>query len=346
MKRHRLIMYGCIGLGMAALAACSVDPDLSPAPVMEEKIELTIPQGFPQPVYTFSNNPLTTDGFKLGRKLFHDPVLSRDNSISCESCHQQFAAFAHLDHAVSHGIDNQFGRRNAPALFNLIWHPHFMWDGGINHIEVQPIAPITNPIEMDETLANVVQKLRSHAEYPLLFKKAFGTDSITAPLMLKALAQFMGMLNSYNSKYDKYMRGQASLSPDEQNGLNLFRSRCANCHAEPLFTDFSFRNNGLDDVFADSGRAHITSLPEDIGKFKVPSLRNVALSRPYMHDGRFQTLSQCIDHYRFHVKPSPTLDPLLTDGISLTETEKHYLLQFLNTLTDYEFINDPRFKPN
>jgi cytochrome c peroxidase len=339
-------MYGFTALGMAALAACSVDPDLSPAPAMEEKIELTIPQGFPQPVYTFSNNPLTADGFKLGRKLFHDPILSRDNSISCESCHQQFAAFAHLDHAVSHGIDNQFGRRNAPALFNLIWHPHFMWDGGINHIEVQPISPITNPKEMDETLAHVVQKLKSHGEYPLLFKKAFGTDSITAPLMLKALAQFMGMLNSYNSKYDKYMRGQTSLSTDEQNGLNIFRAKCASCHAEPLFTDFSFRNNGLDDVFADSGRAHITGMAEDIGKFKVPSLRNVALSRPYMHDGRFQTLSQCIDHYRFHVKPSSTLDPLLTNGIPLTEAEKHYLLQFLNTLTDYEFINDSRFKPN
>jgi cytochrome c peroxidase len=330
----------------AAFHACSVDPDVSPEISPEEKIELVIPQGFPQPVYNFSGNPLTADGFKLGRKLFYDPILSRDNSTSCESCHQQFAAFAHLDHPVSHGIDNQFGTRNAPALFNLIWHSSFMWDGGINHIEVQPIAPITNPIEMDETLPSVISKLKNHPEYPSLFKKAFGTDSITSQLMLRAFAQFMGMMNSYNSKYDKYLRGEAELSAQEQNGLNIFRSRCESCHREPLFSDFTFRNNGLDDVFADSGRAHITNLAEDIGKFKVPSLRNVAVSRPYMHDGRFQTLSQCIDHYRFHVKQSPTLDPLLTNGITLSENEKQDLLQFLSTLTDYEFINDPRFKPN
>jgi cytochrome c peroxidase len=330
----------------AAFHACSVDPDVSPEVSPEEKIELVIPQGFPQPVYNFSGNPLTADGFKLGRKLFYDPILSRDNSTSCESCHQQFAAFAHLDHPVSHGIDNQFGTRNAPALFNLIWHSSFMWDGGINHIEVQPIAPITNPIEMDETLPSVISKLKNHPEYPSLFKKAFGTDSITTQLMLRAFAQFMGMMNSYNSKYDKYLRGEAELSAQEHSGLNIFRSRCESCHREPLFSDFTFRNNGLDDVFADSGRAHITNLAEDIGKFKVPSLRNVAVSRPYMHDGRFQTLSQCIDHYRFHVKQSPTLDPLLTNGITLSENEKQDLLQFLSTLTDYEFINDPRFKPN
>lgn len=329
-----------------AFAGCSVDPELNPAPSPEEKIELVIPQGFPQPVYTFSGNPLTVDGFKLGRKLFHDPILSRDNSTSCESCHQQFAAFAHLDHPVSHGIDNQFGKRNAPSLFNMIWHTSFMWDGGINHIEVQPIAPITNPVEMDESLANVVSKLRNHPQYPTLFKKAFGTDSITSQLMLRAFAQFMGMMNSYNSKYDKYIRGDADLTSQESSGLNIFRAKCESCHKEPLFSDFAFRNNGLDDVFADSGRAHITNLPEDIGRFKVPSLRNVAVSRPYMHDGRFQTLSQCIDHYRFHVKSSSTLDPLLANGITLTENEKQDLLQFLNTLTDYEFINDPRFKPN
>lgn len=344
---NRLIKFTGWLVIPAAFSACSVDPELSPAPSPEEKIELVIPQGFPQPVYNFSGNPLTVDGFKLGRKLFHDPILSRDNSTSCESCHQQFAAFAHLDHSVSHGIDNQFGTRNSPSLFNLIWHSSFMWDGGINHIEVQPIAPITNPIEMDETLANVIIKLKNHPEYPKLFKKAFGTDSITTQLMLRAFAQFMGMMNSYNSKYDKYIRGEAELTPQESNGLNIFRAKCESCHKEPLFSDFSFRNNGLDDVFpTDSGRAHITALPEDIGKFKVPSLRNVAVSRPYMHDGRFQTVSQCIDHYRFHVKPSPTLDPLLTNGISLTESEKQDLLQFLNTLTDYEFINDPRFKPN
>jgi cytochrome c peroxidase len=157
----------------------------------------------------------------------------------------------------------------------------------------------------------------------------------------------MGMLNSYNSKYDKYIRGETALTAQESSGLNIFRSKCESCHKEPLFSDFSFRNNGLDDVFpVDSGRAHITALPEDIGKFKVPSLRNVSVSRPYMHDGRFQTLSQCIDHYRFHVKQSSTLDPLLISGITLSETEKQDLLQFLNTLTDYEFINDPRFKQN
>ncbi len=302
------------------------------------------PQGFPPPVYTFENNPLTQNGFELGRKLFYDPILSLDSSTSCGSCHQQFAAFAHFDHAVSHGINNLLGTRNAPALYNLAWQQAFMWDGGVNHIEVQPLAPITNPVEMDETLPHVIQKLQAHPKYPALFKSAFGSDSITSQNMFRAFAQFMGMLNSYQSKYDEYVAGTTTLSADEMEGLQLFRQKnCTACHSEPLFTDLSYRNNGLDSVFADSGRAHITFLSDDLGKFKAPSLRNVAVTKPYMHDGRFEKLSDCLEHYNSGIKQSSTLDPQLASGIALSQDEKNKIISCLNTLTDNKFITDKRF---
>ncbi|MEY3342372.1 MAG: hypothetical protein RL090_56 [Bacteroidota bacterium] len=315
-------------------------------PQVPGPITFEIPPGFPAPVYDFNNNEVNRKRFELGRKLFYDPILSRDNTISCGSCHQQEGAFAHIDHRVSHGIDNLNGNRNSPALFNLAWHNSFFWDGGVNHIEVQPISPIQNPVEMDETLANVVQKLQSSSTYRTLFRDAYGSDSITSQMMLKAMSQFMALLISADSKYDKYIRGESggTLTAQELSGLNLFRQKCGSCHVEPLFTDLTFRNNGLDSVFVDDpGRALITQSPADSGKFKVPSLRNIELSFPYMHDGSINTLDKVLNHYSTGVKNSTTLDPILNGGIQLTTQEKADIISFLRTLTDHKFVTNKEF---
>lgn len=341
--KKTIAMGGLLAMILIALHACDTDPAIKEE-LPANDIRLVVPDGWPYPNYDFSSNPLTKEGFILGRKLFYDPKLSRDNTISCASCHQQFAAFAHLDHAVSHGIDNLLGTRNAPALFNMNWQTNFMWDGGINHIEVQPIAPITNPVEMDESVSNVVNKLQADASYRSMFNDAFGTETITSQLMFKAMAQFMGMLVSYNSKYDLYLKGQASLTSSENNGLNLFMSKCNSCHTAPLFTNLEYKNNGLDSVFADAGRGRITFLAADSGTFKVPSLRNIALSKPYMHDGRFTTLDQVMDHYSSGIVHSSTLAPELAGGIPLTTQEKQDIIAFLKTLTDNTFTHDARFK--
>lgn len=307
----------------------------------------TIPQGFPQPVYDPIDNGMTPKGYALGKKLFFDPILSRDNTISCGDCHKQWSAFADGAHPLSHGIDNLFGIRNTPPIFNLAWMPYFMWDGGINHIEVMPIDPITNPVEMDETLANVIDKLNNHPEYPELFADVFGISPINSQQMLTSMAWFMTSIVSNNSKYDQYLKGEVSLSSDELSGKLLFEDKCANCHTPPLFTDYSFKNNGLDSTFpSDSGRARITGLYSDIGKFKVPSLRNVEYSGPYMHDGRFNTLEQVIDHYSSGIVYSHTLDTnnIPVSGFSLTANEKAQIVLFLKTLSDDTFINNEAYK--
>ncbi|WP_205529356.1 cytochrome-c peroxidase [Taibaiella koreensis] len=338
-----LAFYSCKKDNVEEQEPVAVDPSLA-------NIEFKVPESWPLPVYNFSNNPLTKEGFKLGRKLFFDPILSRDNSISCGTCHQPFAAFSQLDHAVSHGVDDRVGTRNSPALFNLNWHSSFFWDGGVNHIEMQPFAPITNPLEMDETLANVIAKLQARDEYKQLFKDAFGTDEITTQKMTRALAQFMGMMVSSNAPYDKYMRHEGTLSADEMAGLTVFRSKCAACHTEPLFSDFSLRNNGLalqnnEKGIIDSGRGIITPLdPSSFYKFKVPSLRNLKYTAPYMHDGRLATIDAVLDHYTGDVQHTPNLDPLLENGISLSAQERQQLKAFLNTLNDETFVKDIRFQ--
>lgn len=295
---------------------------------------------FPEPVYTFQNNKQSYSRFKLGRALFYDPVLSSDSTISCALCHEQPHAFGGHSTAFSTGVNGLLGNRNSPPIFNLAWSPAFMWDGGINHLEVMPIAPITNPVEMDETLANVVAKLQQSERYRDLFKAAYGSETITDQKMLQALAQYLAMIISDNAKYDKVRRGESSYTANEQAGYDLFVAKCSQCHTEPLFTDQSYRNNGLDAIFTDQGRAIITQQASDAGKFKVPSLRNVELTYPYMHDGRFFTLNQVLDHYHSGVQQSSTLDPLLSTGIPLTGTEKQQLIAFLKTLTDYELLND------
>ncbi len=304
-----------------------------------------IPEGFPRPHYTFKDNQLTKEGFELGRKLFYDGRLSKDRNFPCASCHQQFAAFSTYQHDLSHGYNNSFTTRNAPALFNLAWQKEFHLDGGINNIEVQPLAPITAPNEMAEDITNVVNKLKQDPAYRKMFKAAFGDEKITSQKILKALTQFICSIVSADSKYDRVKKGKASFIPFEQRGYDVFKAKCATCHPEPLFTDFSYRNIGLpvDTFLNDYGRMRITNDKADSLKFKVPSLRNVDLTSPYMHDGRFWFLSQVLDHYRKGVQKSATLDSSLTDGIPLTNLEVTYLVSFLRTLTDSSLIKNPRF---
>ena len=313
--------------------------------ITKKDVELKIPKGFPKPVYSFKNNRITPEGFLLGRKLFHDPILSRDSSTSCSSCHQRIAAFAHIDHTLSHGINGLIGKRNVPAIQNGIWQSHFMWDGGINHIEVQPLAPITGPHEMDESLPNVILKLQRNPVYVGLFRKAFQDTLVTSERMLKALAQFTGLMISGNSRYDRFSRGEDTLSDVELNGLKLFRTRCENCHREPLFTDNSFRNIGLkpDSSLKDSGRAAITGIPSDFMKFKVPGLRNVEMTYPYMHDGRFRKLQHVLNHYAEGNFFTTNVDSTIVRNVGLSDKEKSDLIAFLKTLTDREFLYDRRF---
>jgi len=339
MKKLLLIIFPLL-IGIS----CSVDPEIKPI-VPADGIKEIIPDGWPQPHYRFTDNTLTSETFILGRTLFYEPMFSRDNSISCGSCHQQFAAFAHSAHQFSHGIDSRLGTRNAPALQNLTWNTSFMHDGGVNNIEVFPPAPITNPVEMDETLANVVQKISASAKYQSLFRKAYGDDTVTTQRMFKAIAQFMGTMYSYNSKYDKVKQGSESFTASEQSGYSLFVQKCASCHKEPLFSDYEFRNNGLsiNTTIKDSGRAHITGNPADLYKFKTPSLRNIEVTGPYMHDGRFTTMEECLNHYTSGVTNGPTLDPALNGGISLNTQEKNDIIAFLKTLTDHQFLSDKRY---
>jgi len=307
------------------------------------------PGNFPPAVYTFQDNPLTRNGFKLGRELFYDPILSIDHSISCANCHQQFAAFAQLDHPVSHGVDDCLGARNTPVLFNLAWQHEFMWDGGVNHIEVSPLNALTNPCEMANNLPEIVGRLKQSDKYTALFNQAFHTNEISSQLLLKALTQFMAALISANSKYDKVMRGEGNtqFTSQESAGYILFKEKCATCHREPLFTDLSYRSNGLDLHSADAGRDSITHEASDHGKFRVPSLRNVEASGPYMHDGRFEHLEQVLEHYNAGMVHSCNLDPLFKKdtqpGIRLTSQEQTQLMAFLKTLTDHAFLVNPAF---
>lgn len=314
-------------------------------------IHFVQPKGWPKPHYDLSKNKITRNGFELGKLLFFDQILSRDSSTSCASCHVQFTGFTHVDHALSHGIDGLKGTRNSPVIFNMAWAPSFMWDGGVNHLDAQPIAPITNPVEMDNTLEKALKKLQAQHYYRIRYYKAFGDSEITTQRTMLALSQFILLLESYNSKYDKVKRKEKGekFTAQEQKGYSLFVKNCSGCHKEPLFTDYSFQNNGLkpDAQLNDPGRFKITKSPEDSLKFKVPSLRNVAVSFPYMHDGRFRDLKQVLEHYTNGIYLSRTTSSLISKGITLSDEEKECLIAFLNTLTDKDFLFDFRFRrPN
>jgi len=303
------------------------------------------PAGWPQPVYVFKTNPLRKESIYLGRILFHDPILSRDYTISCASCHLPQTAFTHVDHSLSHGIEGRIGMRNSPALMNLAWSRYFMWDGAVNHLEVQPLAPISNHDEMDDNLAHVVEKLNQSKPYRSLFKAAYGDSLVTGQRTLKAISQFMLSLVSCTSKYDQVKAGKASFSPLEAQGYLLFKRSCSSCHTEPLFTNGGFENNGLalDTNLKDLGRMKITHRSSDSLKFKVPSLRNIEVSYPYMHDGRFRNLAMVLFHYSDGIIQSPTLSPVLKNKLPLNEADKNALIAFLKTLTDEAFLHNPEY---
>lgn len=335
-------------LVFTAMISCKKDPEIiDPALISgENNYAPVVPAGWPNPVYDFTGNTVTYDAFTLGRHLFYEPMLSEDTTVSCGSCHMQTFGFSNgPSHATSHGVHSLLGKRNSPAMFNLTWQTKIMWDGSVNNLENQPIGPIQNPIEMNLSFNDALLRVAASPKYKTLFKNAYGDTVVTSQRFLKSFAQFMGLMVSYNSKYDKVKNGEETFSATENNGYTVFKNNCASCHSEPLFSDYSFRNNGLPvNSFQDSGRYKITLVSSDMFKFKTPSLRNLGLTAPYMHDGRFSTLSQVLNHYESGISSTPNLDPLLSGGILLTAQEKNDLLSFLATLNDYTFMNDARFK--
>ncbi|OSY88684.1 cytochrome C peroxidase [Tenacibaculum holothuriorum] len=352
MKKSVLIIF------LLVLASCSSNDnqheEYTPVPA-----KLKIPKLFEdkliKPVIP-SNNPLTEEGIALGKKLFFDTILSKDNSQSCASCHNPKKAFSD-ETPFSKGVNGKFGSRNAMPLFNLAWNfdERFAWDGKEFGLEKQAIEPVQNPIEMHSNWNTVIEKLQQDNTYLDLFQKAFNTNKISQDLVTKALAQFERTLISGNSKFDKFLRNEVQLTPEEQNGFNVFmdeaRGDCFHCHGSnnnPLWTDNKFHNNGLDATFSDLGLGKITGDPADNGKFKTPPIRNLSFTTPYMHDGRFATLEEVINHYSEGIRVSSTIDPLIKKanqgGVKLTAKDKADLKAFLLTLNDYDFINNSDFQ--
>jgi cytochrome c peroxidase len=303
-----------------------------------------------------ANNTLTKEGIILGKKLFFDKILSKDNTQSCATCHDPKNAFTDTDR-FSDGVDGKLGSRNSMPLFNLAWNfdERFTWDGKELSLERQALEPVRNPIEMHSKWTNVAKKIKQHPEYPTLFKEAFGNVKIDSTIIAKALAQFERTLISGNSKFDQFLLGTTQLSSEEQNGFDVFmdetRGDCFHCHGSnnnPLWTDNKFHNNGLDATLTDLGLGKVTGDPNDNGKFKTPSLRNLKFTAPYMHDGRFTTLDEVINHYSTGLKPSPTIDPLMKKvkqgGVNITNKDKADLKAFLLSLSDNDFINNPNFQ--
>jgi cytochrome c peroxidase len=323
---------------------------------------LTVPPIFAQllpPPSVPADNPQTVEGIALGRKLFFDPILSGDGTQSCASCHKPSNSFTD-DRRLSIGIDGIAGTRNSMPIYNVAWNSDskFFWDGRATSMEHQALEPVTNPIEMHNTWENAVGSLQNSSEYPELFSKAFGTTKITKELTAKAIAQFERILISANSPFDRYLLGENTVTAQEINGFQIFmdesRGDCFHCHGNefnPLWTDNIFHNNGLDAIITDKGLGDVTGDPNQDGLFKSPSLRNLAYTAPYMHDGRFATLDEVINHYSEGLVYSPTIDPLMKavsrGGVQLTESDKADLKAFLLSLSDPSFINNPDFQdPN
>ena len=293
-----------------------------------DKHESSFPKYFPKPVYKFEQNQSNDLKIELGRTLFYDPILSLDNTISCASCHNPYNAFAHVDHNLSHGINDKT----------------FMWDGAINHLDVQALAPISHPDEMGESISNVLLKLNRNQTYRKMYYQAFGDSLINSENTLKSISQFLLSLISSNSKYDSMSLGKITFNEQEQNGYRLFKLHCNSCHKEPLFSTFEFKNNGLtiDTSLNDYGRYRVSLMPNDSLKFKVPSLRNIEFSYPYMHDGRFKTLAQVMNHYNSIDLNNKKISTELKRNLNLSSNEKVDIIAFLKTLTDKTFLFDPK----
>ncbi|MDT0553374.1 cytochrome-c peroxidase [Urechidicola vernalis] len=344
------------------LWSCDEDGITTYAPYEPTPLPLEIPKLFSDniidPVIPF-DNPQTVEGVNLGRKLFFDPILSGDNSQSCADCHAPENAFSDADR-FSEGINGDLGTRNSMPIFNLAWNydENFFWDGRAFSLENQALEPVVNPIEMHSDWKINAEKLANHAEYTELFYQAFGNVKIDSTLVTKAIAQFQRTLISANSRFDQHLLGTTTLTPQELNGFNIFmdesKGDCFHCHGNannPLWTDNIFHNNGLDATFTDLGLGAKTGDPADNGKFRSPSLRNLAFTAPFMHDGRFATLEEVIIHYSEGLQHSSTIDPLMkaveNGGVQLSESDKSDLKAFLLSLSDPTFINNPDFQnPN
>jgi cytochrome c peroxidase len=331
--------------------------DLQPTPY-----NLEIPSHFPQMPIP-ADNPLTEEGVELGRHLFYDKLLSIDNTVSCASCHHQVNAFSDPN-VLSVGVGGAVGTRQSMALVNMGWQQFFFWDGRVSTLEEQIFHPVLDPVEMDNTWAEVENRLRQHEKYPQMFYRAFGEPGIDSVKASKAIAQFIRTMVSAESKFDliyKYANGIPlssqeailfqQITPEELAGYDLFMSLngadCMHCHNGPLMQVQIYSNNGLDATFTDLGRYNVTGNPNDKGRFKVPTLRNIGYTAPYMHDGRFATLDEVINHYSHGLVWSPTIDTnmefITHGGVQLTNQEKAFLKAFLLTMNDPNFITNPKF---
>lgn len=357
MKKINLISLVFLLVVLIACSDSDSGPDYSPT-----EINLETPEIFglllPPPIIP-DNNPLTEEGVALGRKLFYEPLLSGDGTQSCADCHLANNAFTDPDR-FSTGIDGSVGTRNAMPIYNFAWNfdNRFFWDGRAVGLEGQAFGPVVNEIEMKNTWPDAVATLQATSNYPDLFLQAFGTTTIDSVLVVKAIAQFERTMISGNSRFDRHLLGEDILTESELNGFAVFmdenRGDCFHCHgsdANPLWTDNIFHNNGLDSSFEDNGLGDITNDPLDNGKFKSPSLRNLAYTAPYMHDGRFATLDEVINHYSEGLVFSETIDPLMKNvaegGAHLTDQDKADLKAFLLSLSEPEFTTNPDFQnPN
>lgn len=346
------------------IAACQPDePD--PPPVVKAVYDATpfeLKYGNLPPPTVPADNPLTIEGVQLGRMLFYEEQMSKDGSQSCSSCHNQTDGFSDsLQFSV--GVEGLEGGRQAMAIFNMLWHTNgFFWDGRAPLLRDQAILPIQDPLEMNETLENVVAKLGQTRMYKDQFIRAFDDSVVTSERISLALEQFMHSIVSHESKYDKYLAGEATLTDSEERGRELFFAEynpffpavsgadCQHCHGGDNFENDDYMNNGLDSdlTMKDFGFEEVSGDPADRGKFKVPSLRNVAVTAPYMHDGRFKNLEEVVDHYNEGIQQSGTVDPTVENtrqsGLLLSEQDKADLVKFLKTLTDDVYLNNEAYK--
>ena len=340
---------------LVGLASCR-DEEVIRGPIQPFSLEW--PAHFPPPPLR-ADNPLTVQGVALGKKLFFDPILSSDLTQSCGSCHRQPDGFTDRKNAFSKGVLGQLGTRNSMPLFNLLLHNNgFFWDGRSVKLREQALVPIQDHLEMNDNLPNVVSKLNDVRPYRLMFDAAFGNKEITPERIGLALEQYMYSLVSGDSKFDRVQRGLDTFSISEKKGQILFNTEfnpasgitgadCFHCHGDINFTNNEYLNNGLDSIFTDKGRALVTGRANDEGKFKVPSLRNVEVTGPYMHDGRFRTLEEVVEHYNSGIRFSSTLDPnmhTIRQGLQLTASEKRDLINFMKTLTDQTYLNNPKYR--
>lgn len=369
MKKKISIIISCLFL---VWVSCQKDPKFPIKNIYNPTAYIfTLPSGVSIPTVP-SDNPMTLEGIELGRKLFYDVRLSGNNTMACASCHGQEFGFTDKNLAFSKGIDNIAGNRNSMPIFNLAWDKKFFWDGGSPNLETQVIGPLTSTIEMHSNFKDVIFKLNIDPFYKKQFFKAFGTDSITSSLIQKSIAQFERSIISYNSLFDNTYKTQAIREYYLQNpktrldsGFQIFAiedpnnqkpgfhpGHCWHCHGSSpstrSFTDFAFHNNGLEQVSVDSGRMRITYNALDRGYFKTPSLRNLAFTAPYMHDGRFKNLDEVIDHYDAHVQINPNSDPFakidFSKPLNLTPRDKENLKIFLLSLTDSSLITNAAYK--